>query len=358
MILAGDVGGTKCTLIWFTESAPDKGPAKGTGDAEPGLEPVFRLSLPTREFSSFEAVLDAFRAAFTKAGHQWAGLSAAAFGVAGAVVDGSVITNNLPWSLQSNTIAENLHLDVNRLSLLNDLVASALSLNHLRERDLLLLNQGTSQPRAPKALIAAGTGLGEAILFWDGSRYRVSPSEASLTDFAPRNDRELLLLQSLRQRMPRVCSEEIVSGRGFRAIHQIIFPGVHHAFFDEPGVDPAAQITQQAFAETCPACMETLQIWMEAYGAEAGNMALRILPFGGVYIAGGIALKILPKLKQGSFVRAFSDKAKLSTQLAKIPIYVVLNEDAPVLGAAYEALTIARSASRGSISISPGLPQS
>ena len=336
MILAGDVGGTKCTLIWFA--------AAGPGEDAPGLHPRFRLSLPTRDFSSFEALLDSFRAALIKSGHQWTGssLTAAAFGVAGAVVNGSVITNNLPWNLESKTIAENLHLDFNRILLLNDLVASALSLDRLREKDLLLLNQGAPQPRAPKALIASGTGLGEAILFWDGSRYRVSPSEASLTDFAPRNDRELLLLQSLRQRMPRVCTEEIVSGRGFRAIHQIIFPGVHHPFFDEPGVDPAAQITREAFAESCPACVETLQIWLEAYGAEAGNMALRILPFGGVYIAGGIALKILPKLKQGSFVRAFSDKAKLSAQLARIPIYVVLNEDAPVLGAAYEALAVVR----------------
>ena len=336
MILAGDVGGTKCTLIWFAEAGP--------GEDGTGLHPRFRLSLPTRDFSSFEALLDSFRAALIKSGHRWTGgsLTAAAFGVAGAVVDGSVITNNLPWNLESKTIAENLHLDLDRILLLNDLVASASSLDRLREEDLLLLNQGAPQPRAPKALIAAGTGLGEAILFWDGSRYRVSPSEASLTDFAPRNDRELLLLQSLRQRMPRVCTEEIVSGRGFRAIHQIIFPGVHHPFFDEPGVDPAAQITREAFAESCPACVETLQIWLQAYGAEAGNMALRILPFGGVYIAGGIALKILPKLKQGSFVRAFSDKAKLSAQLARIPIYVVLNEDAPVLGAAYEALAASR----------------
>jgi len=106
------------------------------------------------------------------------------------------------------------------------------------------------------------------------------------------------------------------------------------------GIDPAAKITQQAFAGTCSACEETLTIWMEAYGAEAGNMALRVLPFGGVYIAGGIALKILPKLKEGGFVRAFTDKQKLSSQLAKIPIFVVLNEDAPVLGAAYEALAV------------------
>jgi glucokinase len=142
----------------------------------------------------------------------------------------------------------------------------------------------------------------------------------------------------MRHRMPRVCTEDIISGRGFKLIHQVIFPGVQHSFFDDAGVDAAAKITQQALTGSCEACAETLQIWTEAYGAEAGNMALRVLPFGGVYVAGGIALKILPKLKDGSFVRAFSDKIQLSNQLAKIPIYLVLNEDAPVLGAAYEAM--------------------
>jgi glucokinase len=302
------------------------------------LRQAYRISVPTRDFSDFASVLEEFRAKARQDGaHGGNQLSAAAFGVAGAIIDGTAVSTNLPWSVDSGTIASTLNLDCGRVLLLNDLVAAASSLAHLQPADLMQLNEGNAEPHAPKALIAAGTGLGEAILFWDGTHYRVSPSEASLTDFAPRNDRELLLLQSLRHRMPRVCCEEIVSGRGFRAIHQILFPGVHHTFFDEPGVDPAAKITQQAFAGTCSACEETVHIWMEAYGAEAGNMALRVLPFGGVYIAGGIALKILPKLKDGGFVRAFSDKAKLSTQLAKIPIYVVLNADAPVLGAAYEA---------------------
>ncbi len=331
MILAGDIGGTKCTFMVFLEN--------GTS-----LEPVFRLSFRSKDFGSLESLIHAFRAAFSKADPDrgTTRLTAAAFGVAGAIVDSHVLTNNLPWNVEAETLAQSLDLNVGQIVLLNDLVATALSLAHLPQKDLLLLNDGSVQPQAPKALIAAGTGLGEAILFWDGQRYRVSPSEASLTDFAPRNDRELLVLQSLRQRMPRVCTEEIVSGRGFRAIHQIIFPGVHHAFFDDGAGDAAAKITQRALAGSCSACVETLQIWTEAYGAEAGNMALRILPFGGVYVAGGIALKILPKLKDGSFVRAFSDKAKLSTQLARIPMYVVLNEDAPVLGAAYEALAASR----------------
>jgi len=262
----------------------------------------------------------------------------ASLACAGAVVDGRVVTNNLPWTVETEPLSKSLGLPSSRLFLLNDLVAAAASLDHLTPSDFLPLNDASSQPRAPKALIAAGTGLGEALLFWDGHGYRIFPSEASLTDFAPRNDRELLLVHSLRQRMPRVCCEEIVSGRGFRAIHQIIFPGVQHAWFDDPSIDPAAKITQQALDGACPACVETLQIWTEAYGAEAGNMALRVLPFGGVYVAGGIALKILPKMKDGSFVRVFSDKAKLSKELARIPIYLVLNEDAPVLGAAYEGL--------------------
>lgn len=326
MILAGDIGGTKCTLILFQTDGNR-------------LSLLYRSTVPTRGFPGFESVLANFRAEAEQRGVSIeTHLRAAAFGVAGAIIDAKAVSSNLHWQVDRQVIAESLNLDPGCVLLLNDLVAAASSLTHLQCSDLLQLNQGSAEPHAPKALIAAGTGLGEAILFWDGTHYRVSPSEASLTDFAPRNDRELLLLQSLRHRMTRVCCEEIVSGRGFRAIHQILFPEVYHPFFDEPGIDPAAKITQQAFDRSCSACEETLHIWMEAYGAEAGNMALRVLPFGGVYIAGGIALKILPRLKEGSFVRAFSDKAKLSTQLARIPIYVVLNEDAPVLGAAHEAL--------------------
>jgi len=330
MILAGDVGGTKCTFTLFTQS-------------DSGLNPAFRLSLPTKSAATFEAVLGQFRNEAASQGHDLNQLKAAAFGIAGAVVGDRVLSSNLPWPVERKFIATALNLATEKILLLNDLVAAAASLAHLDNNDLLKLNDGIREPRAPMALIAAGTGLGEAILFWDGQRYKISPSEASLTDFAPRNDREFLLLQSLRHRMPRVVTEEVVSGRGFRAIHQIIFPGVQHAFFDEPGVDAAAMITQQALAGSCTACVETLQIWTEAYGAEAGNMALRVLPFGGVYVAGGIALKILPTLKEGGFVRAFSDKMKLSSALAKIPIYVILNEDAPVIGAAYEALAFSES---------------
>ena len=326
MILAGDIGGTKCRLAIYAPSGQE-------------LRQLCRLTVPTRSSASFAGILEQFsNYAFQQGIDRRDSLACAGFGVAGTLVGDAILSSNLPWPVERSAIAAALKLEPSNVALLNDLVASASSLTHLNSSDLLQLNGGNREPLAPMAFIAAGTGLGEAILFWDGQSYKVSPSEAGLTDFAPHNDRELLLLQSMRSRMPRVCTEDIISGRGFRVIHQVLFPSVQHAFFDDPGIDAAANITQQALAGSCDACAETLQIWIEAYGSEAGNMALRTLPFGGVYIAGGIALKILPKLRDGSFVRAFSDKLQLSHQLSKIPIYLVLNEDAPVLGAAHEAL--------------------
>lgn len=330
LLLAGDVGGTKTTVILFSV-------------AEGSLTVKFRLRVGTRDFASPVELLEHVLKQARGEGVSTRDIGMASLACAGAVIDDRVVTNNLPWVVEAASLAAALQLQPRNMLLLNDLVAAAASLPHLSSDDLLPLNNAVPKERAPKALIAAGTGLGEALLFWDGTRYRIFPSEASLTDFAPRNDREMLLVHSLRDRMPRVSCEEIVSGRGFRAIHQIIFPGVQHAWFDDPSVDAAVQITHLALEGGCPACVETLQMWTEAYAAEAGNMALRVLPFGGVYVAGGIALKILPKMKDGTFVRVFGDKSKLSRELARIPIYVVLNEDAPVLGAAYEALAMGAS---------------
>jgi glucokinase len=330
LLLAGDVGGTKTTVILFSVAGGS-------------LSVKFRLRVATRDFASPVELLKHVIQQARSEGVATDDIGIASLACAGAVIDDRVVTNNLPWVVEAASLAEGLQLQPKNILLLNDLVGAAASLPHLSNEDLLPLNNAVPKERAPKALIAAGTGLGEALLFWDGTRYRIFPSEASLTDFAPRNDREMLLVHSLRDRMPRVSCEEIVSGRGFRAIHQIIFPGVQHAWFDDPSVDAAVQITHLALEGGCPACVETLQMWTEAYAAEAGNMALRVLPFGGVYVAGGIALKILPKMKDGTFVRVFSDKSKLSRELARIPIYVVLNEDAPVLGAAYEALAADRS---------------
>jgi glucokinase len=329
MILAGDLGGTKCTLILFDIDAHR-------------LRPIYRLTAKTADFPNLESFFDKFRQHAQRESHLLNRLSSAGFGVAGAIVNDAVVCNNLPWTITRKRIAESLQITSNKTVLLNDVEAASSSLEHLEPKDLLELNPGSPQPRAPKLYVAAGTGLGESILFWNGDSYQVSACEAGLTDFAPATDREIVVLQYLRQRMPLVCTEEIVSGRGFRAIHEAVFPDDHHPFFDDPDLDAAANITQQAFAKDCAACEETLHMWTEAYGAEAGNMALRALPFGGVYVGGGIALKILAKLKDGTFVRAFCNKTKLANELARIPIFVVLNQDAPVLGAAYAALAASK----------------
>jgi len=211
----------------------------------------------------------------------------------------------------------------------------------LKPEDFLVLNQGIPQFNGNQALIAAGTGLGQAMIFWDGRQHRVSPSEGGAADFAPRTEREIELLQFLKQRLPRVSCEEIFSGRGFMTLHEFLDPVVLHSSFQESQGASASEITHNALAGTCPVCVEVLDWWINAFGAEAGNLALRVLAYGGVFFAGGIVLKILPKLQQSTLCRSFADKGRLTPVLSNIPISVVLNEDAPLLGAAHQALASA-----------------
>jgi glucokinase len=328
MILAGDIGGTKCNLALLCE-------AEGAT-----LQLVFQRRYATRDFSRFEDLIEHFRGQAAQSGGDIAGerIRAAGFGVAGAVVEGRLHANNLPWALNPEELAGKLDVNLNNIVLLNDVVATAWSLDKLPEKDLAVLNPGVAQPNGTKALMAVGTGLGEAFLFWDGRQYRMFPSEGGLASFAPRTDREIQLLVHLKKRLPHVCCEDVISGRGIRAIHEFLDSAVRHPSFDEPGADPAREISEQASSGTCQVCVETLDLWTEAYGSEAGNLAVRALAFGGVYVAGGIAPKILPKLRDGAFFRAFCDKTMLSPVLSRIPIYVVTNEDAPIWGAAYQAL--------------------
>ncbi len=327
MILAGDIGGTKCNLAAFEE--------KGNS-----LRLVFKRRYATSEFSSLEELTDRFfRECAAESGARPEGkIVAAGFGVAGAVVDGRLVANNIPWELTASALAPKLGLDLGQLSLINDLVATAYGLVHLAPEDFLVLNPGTPQFNGNQALIAAGTGLGEAMILWDGRQHRASPSEGGSADFAPRTEREIQLLQFLKKRMARVSCEEIFSGRGFRKLHEFLDPAVVHRAFKELGDASAGEITQNALAGTCPVCVEVLDWWIDAFGAEAGNLALRVLAYGGVYFAGGIVLKILSKLQQSNFCRSFAEKGRLSSVLSKIPISVVLNEDAPLLGAAHQAL--------------------
>ncbi len=321
MILAGDVGGTKCNLALFAEKNGK-------------LEFVFRERFASKEFAQFDLIIREFtrRAAPYLDGHK---IRAAGFGVAGPVIDNRIHATNLPWIVDAEVLAQ--EVGVKSIVLVNDLGATGHSLEHLPPEDFCVLNVGTPLPGASRALLAAGTGLGEGILFWDGKRYKVVPSEGGHSDYAPRTDQQIELLKFMRHRYPQVSWELILSGRGFRTLHEFIAPSVKHRIFEDADADPAPFITKSGLDRSCPVCVETLDLWTNIYGAEAGNLALKVLALGGVYVAGGIAVKILPKMKDGTFFNAFKDKWHFEKMLLDVPVSIVLNESAPLIGAAYEA---------------------
>jgi glucokinase len=324
MILAGDVGGTKCNLGLFLREGLT-------------LRSVFQRRLATRDYAGFEDLVEDFLKQATADGNNDANeIDAAGFGVAGVVAGGRHYSENLPWVVDVSALAQKLNLK--NIRLLNDLTATALSLERLSLNDFVSLNSGTPAHNATRAVIAAGTGLGEAILFWDGETYQVAPAEGGQADFAPRTEREIQLLSHLRVQLPHVSCEEIVSGRGFRRIHEFLNPAVRHASFESSVGNAANEITQRGFAKSCPVCLETLGFWTEIFGAVTGNFALQTMALGGIYVAGGIAVKILPKLQDGIFFKSFCGESKLAPVLSRIPVSIVVNEDAPIWGAAYEAL--------------------
>jgi glucokinase len=322
VILAGDVGGTKCNLALFSRKNGE-------------LTLVYRQRFASKDFSTFDSIVKEFsRYAAPHLGLEK--IEAAGFGIAGPVVNNRIQATNLPWVIDAETLSK--ELKVKPIVLINDLGAWGHSIDHLAPEELAVLNVGKPQPGGTRALIAAGTGLGQSILFWDGVRYRVVPSEGGHSDFAPRTPQQIELLLYMSRRYPQVSWELILSGRGFRTIHEFLAPAVKHPVFEDPDADPAPVITRNGLDKSCPICVQTLDIWTVLYGAEAGNLALKVLALGGVYVAGGIAIKILPKMKDGSFFEAFRDKWQFTHLLEDIPVSVVLNEDAPLIGAAYEAL--------------------
>ena len=322
MILAGDVGGTKCNLALFSEQNGK-------------LEIAFRQRFASKDFAKFDLIIKEFtrQASSHLNGDK---VRAAGFGVAGPVINNRIHATNLPWIIDADSLTKELSLET--VALMNDLGAWGHSLEHLPPEDFVVLNPGKPVPGASRALLAAGTGLGESVLYWDGKRYRVVPSEGGHSDFAPHTDQEIELLKFMRARYPQVSWELILSGRGFRTLHEFLSSSVRHPVFDDPEADPAPFITKAALAKECPVCVQTLDLWTDIYGAEAGNLALKVLALGGVYVAGGIAMKILPKMKDGAFFKAFKDKWHFSEMLSHIPVSVVLNESAPLIGAAHEAL--------------------
>lgn len=321
MILAGDVGGTKCNLALFAEKSGK-------------LVLVFSHRFASKEFARFDLIVKEFaRLAAPHIGHE--NIYAAGFGIAGPVINGQVRATNLPWIVEAAHLKS--ELKVAHIELMNDLGAWGHSLQYLAPEDFCILNPGDPEQGGTRALLAAGTGLGESILVWSNGRYFVVPSEGGHSDFAPHSEQQIELLRFMRRRYPQVSWELILSGRGFRTIHEFLAPNIRHASFEDPDSDPAPEITRNGLNRSCRTCADTLDLWTAIYGAEAGNLALKVLALGGVYVAGGIAVKILEKMKDGAFSAAFKDKWHFEGLLSSIPVSVILNETAPLLGAAYEA---------------------
>jgi glucokinase len=268
-------------------------------------------------------------------------IDAACFGIAGPVVDGKVKTPNLPWVVDTGESRQALKLD--SVTLLNDLEAGAYGILTLENDEFDTLNEGTVRQSGNKALIAAGTGLGQAILYDDGRHFHPLASEGGHGDFAPRNELEIELLRHLIGRFGHVSYERVVSGPGLFNIYRFL---KEVRGLEEPSWlteqlsaadDPNVVISKAALANEAEICVEALDLFVSVYGAEAGNLALRAKSVGGLYVGGGIAPKILEKLKDGTFMRAFVAKGRYTDLMATIPVRVVLNEQAALRGAAYYA---------------------
>jgi glucokinase len=328
VILAGDIGGTKCNLALYEVHGKAR-------------QKIVEQRYESREFPAFDGIISKFlfdtRAEIKNA--RVRKIEAAGFGVAGPVLHRQVKATNLPWIVDASALAT--QLGTKHVVLLNDLEATGYSLALMEASEISALNRGVPAPQSTQALIAAGTGLGEAILFWDGREHRVVASEGGHADFAPRTEREIELLRYMKKRNEFVSAELILSGRGFRILHAFLDESVIHPSFEDPDADAAPEITRLALAGECLVCVQTLDLWVAVYGAEAGNLALKALARGGVWVAGGIAVKIRKKMEDGTFFRAFCEKEKFASLLAEIPIHLVLNEDAPLIGAMAQAIRAA-----------------
>ena len=313
MILAGDIGGTKSNMGLF--------------DVKSGkLERVAHKRYP----SAGHAALDDIADDFVRTTRQK--VNAAAFGIAGPVLNNRVHTTNLPWTVDGASLAKRLGLE--RTILLNDLEATCHGIEVMQPNDLDTLYSGRPLKEATRAVISAGTGMGQASIFWDGKCHVPIPNEGGHADLAPQTSQQADLWKFLKAKIEFVSVEIILSGRGFQHLHEFLDPSMRHGSFDENTDEAAADITANALAGKCAVCAAAVDLWVEIYGSEAGNLMLRSVSRGGMYVAGGIALKILPKMKTGKFVAAAQSKEKLGEFLKLVPIHIVLNEDCPLLGAA------------------------
>ncbi|HTM45867.1 MAG TPA: glucokinase [Polyangiaceae bacterium] len=330
MILAGDIGGTKTNIALFQTNA---------GQSRPQL--LAEQTFHSGNFAGLEQIV----ALFLESRKQAPTLEGACFGVAGPIVDRSSRIPNLPWVIDADSLQRAFSLP--QVTLINDLEATAEGIAALNPDELETLNAGVPSTGTLQcgAVIAAGTGLGMAVLQPIGGQWIPAASEGGHADYAPRNEKEMALLAFLLGRHQRVSTERVVSGPGLHAIYDFVValgkltpnPDLARAIAANKEEAPA-QIGQAALAKQCPACVEALDLFAAAYGACAGNLGLTALSSGGLFLGGGIATKILPKLRDGTFMTAFKAKGRLSPLVERMPVHVILNPQAPLFGAARRAL--------------------
>jgi glucokinase len=327
LLMAGDIGGTKTDLALFERqedgSLVEIRGARYASASFPGLAPMVEL----------------FR------GQPGPSVEAAAFGVAGPVFDGRCSATNLPWRLDERALRA--ELGITRLRLMNDFHATALGILALPPEDVVVLQDRPADPEGLIAILGAGTGLGEAIVLPaghgpGGSQARVVVSEGGHCDFAPRNELEIDLLRHLMRRHERVSCERALSGPGLAAIYEFVVssdlaPEAEVVREELSSKDKAAVIGGRGIEGSDPACVKALDIFVSLYGAEAGNLALKVLPTGGVYLAGGIAPRILGKLRAGGFVEAMTGKGRMSPMLERLRVSVVTNPKVGLIGASRAA---------------------
>ncbi len=322
MILAGDIGGTNARLAYFQ---PQNG----------HLQLISERVFPSGEYSELGEIVSKFlESSATRP-------EVACFGIAGPVHNGRVETSNLPWIIEQSRLAKQIRLPATLL--INDLEASAWGIEALSAQDLVSLNQVVPS-NGNQAVIAPGTGLGEAGLYWNGSQHQVFACEGGHVDFAPQGDLQIELLRFLSSRYGHVSYERILSGPGLVNVYEFLRG---QSSGDEPAGfaaqlsqgDKAAVISGAALNGTNPRAQQALDLWISVYGAEAGNLALKTMATGGIFLAGGISPKILPKLTGPLFMQAFLEKGRLRPLLENIPVQVITNDKAGLLGAARCAAT-------------------
>jgi glucokinase len=318
MILAGDIGGTNARLAFF--------------DVADGRFSLVSASVfPSREFAGLDQIV----AKFVDSSNVHP--DAACFGVAGPVRNGRVETSNLPWVIESKRLADELNLS--KAVLINDLEANAWGIAALDPKDVVTLNQVKGDPVGNQAVISAGTGLGEAGMYWDGAKHHIFATEGGHTDFAPRDELEIDLFRYLSGRFGHVSYERVLSGPGLVNVFHFLRDtgrGSEPQWLTDEMLhsDPAAAISNAALSGSCALCEHALDLFVSVFGAEAGNLALKVMATGGVYLGGGIAPKMLAKLSGPLFMHAFLGKGRMQPLLESMPVKVITNDKTALMGAA------------------------